>query len=278
MSGGGMFGLGKSNSSNQSTSQSTGMSESVSGTQSAQASNQSIAFSDLYNQLFSGATTAAETGVANGAQLGDAARQLFTGGTNFLSDLETGNTGTDYLTGRLSSNNPALETQISNLGADAGRFLQQQVLPQIAQSSIESGTLGNDRQGVAQGMAIDATTRDFLTQAGNLRATDVAQRDAAATSIAQNSLQAAATGLGALPSLMDLLTSSAAPELGIYSNLSKILGGPTTLTSSQAISNSFSKAYGQQSSNGQSSGSSNAWDFRLAGGGGAGGGGGGYGF
>jgi hypothetical protein len=78
-----------------------------------------------------------------------------------------------------------------------------------------------------------------------------------AANLAGQTLQGASTGLGSLPSLMNLLTDSSAPELGIYKNLAGILGGPTTLTSQ------FSKSYAQNTATGQSSGKANAWNFNM---------------
>jgi hypothetical protein len=254
MSGGGAFGSSKSSSSNQSTAQGTseGMSE----------SGQSVFGADAFSKLFSGASGAAAAGIANGDQLGTAARDLFTGGTNFLDSLSKNNSGQSYEQDRLSHPNAALDQQISALAGDENQFLTNTALPGIATNSIASGSLGNDRQGVAQGVAISAANKDFLSQAATLRANDVNQRDAVAANLAGQTLQGASTGLGSLPSLMDLLTNSSAPELGIYKNLAGVLGGPTTLT--QQYSKSFSQNTAQSS--GQASGKS----INISGGGGVG--------
>ena len=251
MSAGGVLGMGKSNSSNQSTSESQGTS------QSQGASMQSVFDSGIYQKLYGGAFSAAQSGLADSATLGASARDLFTGGTNFLDSLSKPNSGENYEASRLNGSNPALDEQINQLGLDENKFLTNTALPGIVTNSVGSGTLGNDRQGVAQGTAIAAANKDFLTQAATLRANDVNQRDAVAANLAGQTLQGASTGLGALPSMMDLLTKSSAPQLGIYQQLASVLGGPTTLTQQ------FSRSYAQNTSSGNSSGRANAWNFNM---------------
>jgi hypothetical protein len=302
MSGGGALGLGKSKSQQQSQgytdSSSYGESASVSGDVSASSSSgygvgsssssQSIAFEDLYRQLFGGATGAAMGGVANGPELGATARQLFTGGSQFLEGLG-GDAGQQYLESRLSSDNPVLQDQIDQLREDTGQLFTDKLNPAITADAVAGGTLGGGRQGVAQGMAMDSLSRSFTQGVTQLRSNDIAMRDAAAMNVAQNSLTAASTGLGALPSMLDLATDAASPELGIYAKLSSILGGPTVLgessssnfntntaeSASQAFSRSFgtqsSRSYGTNSSSGKASG----WNFNMSGYGGVGASGGG---
>jgi hypothetical protein len=289
MSGGGAFGLGKSKS--QQTSESTattessayGYSGSVSGDQSQSVSGssttQNIAFEDLYKQLFAGSTDAAARGVANGDELGSAARDLFTGGTSFLDSIGN-DAGTDYLRNRLSSDNPELQHQVDLLREDTGRLFSENLNPAITSQAVAGGNLGGGRQGVAQGIAAEAAARSFEQGATQLRANDLGLRDAAAMSVASNSLQAAGTGLGALPSLMDVLEKSAAPELGIYSQLSSILGGPTVLSQSQSqsqsVADAFSRSFGEQTSNSRGvststgQGTSSSRNFNMSGYGGIG--------
>lgn len=297
MSGGGSLGLGKSKSSQQSQgyneSSSYGESSSISGDVSgssssgygagASSSNQVIAYDDIFKQLFGGATTAAQAGIANGEELGSTARQLFTGGSQFLEGLGT-DAGTGYLQDRLSADNPVLEDQIAQLRGDTEQLFSDQLNPAITSRAVAGGTLGGGRQGVAQGMAMDALSKNFVQGATQLRANDIAMRDQAAMGIAQNSLQAASTGLGALPSMLDLATDAASPELGIYAKLSSILGGPTVLGSSQSsnfntntaesASQAFSRSFGTQTSNSMgtssSSGKGSAWNFNMSGYGGVG--------
>lgn len=302
MSGGGALGLGKSKSQQQSQGytegSSYGESASVSGDVSSStssgygvgssSSSQSIAFEDLYRQLFGGASSAAMSGVANGNELGTQARQLFTGGSQFLEGL-VGDAGSQYLTDRLSADNPVLQDQIDQLRGDTEKLFSDQVNPAITSRAIAGGTLGGGRQGVAQGMAIDALSENFVKGATALRSNDIAMRDAAAMQVAQNSLTAASTGLGALPSMLDLATDAASPELGIYAKLSSILGGPTVLGESsssnfntntaESASQAFSRSFGtQRSSNygtSSSSGKASGWNFNMSGYGGVGASGGG---
>lgn len=257
MSGGGSLGISKSKSfqESQSTSDSFGVSGSESGDVSNSSSSQNIAFSDLYSKLFGGATDSAMAGIASGPQLGAAAKGLFSGGLDLFDNLQGQDIGSSYMTDRLSSQNPVLNQQIAALGGDASKLFREQLLPAIQQSGVETGTLGNDREGVATAQGMDYVTQDFLKNATALRANDVNRRDSIAAQIAGNTLQGASTGLGALPTLMDTLINSESPELGIYANLAKILGGPTVLGTSQSVAQAFSKSFGQQGSKSQSTGS-----------------------
>ncbi len=254
------LGGGKSRSQQQSESSGYQTSEQASTSTSQSQSNQDIAFRDLYGQLYGNASNAASGAAANAGVLGDAAKQLFTGGNQFLQNLG-GDAGSGYLEDRLSSNNPVLEQQISQLQQDTGRLFREELNPAITSRAVGGGTLGGGRQGVAQGLAAESAARVFTQGATALRAGDVASRDAVAQSVATNSLNAANTGLGALPSLLEVLERGNNAELGVYSSLSSILGGPTTLTqgSSSSLAESLARSYGEQSASG--SGSSRAWNF-----------------
>lgn len=277
MSGGGAFGLGKSKSqqSSEATTDSSayGYSGSQSGDVSASSTTQSIAYDDLYKQLFAGATDAAARGVAGGEELGNSARSLFSGGLNLFDSLG-GDAGSDYLKSRLTGDNPELTSQIDQLREDTGRLFNEQLNPAITSRAVAGGTLGGGRQGVAQGLAADAAARSFEQGAVSLRAQDLSMRDAAAMSVAGNSLQAANTGLGALPTLMDTLSKTASPELGIYQQLSSILGGPTVLSTSNSAAEAFSKSFGEQTSASRgvsnSQGTSSSRNFNMSGYGGIG--------
>ena len=231
-------------------------------------SRQDIAFRDLFSNLYGNASDAAGRASANAGQLTQAAQQLFTGGNQFLESLGT-DAGSNYLEQRLGSNNPVLEQQISQLQQDTGRLFREELNPAITSRAVAGGTYGVGRQGVAQGLASESAARVFTQGATALRAGDIASRDAVAQSIATNSLNSASTGLGALPSLLNILQQGSNAELGVYQNLSSILGGPTTLTQSdsasrgtsraESIAQSLARAYGEQQSSGY--GRSNAWNF-----------------
>lgn len=270
------LGLGKSKTNSQSTqesfgtsaSQSADISRSTSQSTSGGSTTQNIAFEDLYRQLFTGAVGAGNAAVAEAPELATAARQLFTGGTQFMEGLGN-DAGSSYLEDRLSSDNPVLEEQISALREDTGRLFSEQLNPAITSRAVAGGTLGGGRQGVAQGLAIDAAAREFTRGATALRSEDIGRRDAAATAVMQGSLQSASTGLGALPGLLDLVDRGVNSELGIYGQVSSILGGPTVLSQSQQFSQStaqsaaeaFSRSFGQQTSTGQSTSRGRAWNF-----------------
>ena len=261
MSGGGALGLGKS----KSDSSSYGYSTSESGQTSRSTSTQDIAFEDLFSKLYGGATGAASGAIAQAPELAKAAKQLFTGGTQFLQGLGQ-DAGTNYLTSRISGENPLLEEQISQLQEDTGRLFTENLNPAITSRAVAGGTLGGGRQGVAQGLAAEAAAREFTRGATALRSADMQMRDQAAAQVAGNSLQAASTGLGALPTLLDTAERGQNAELGVYSSLSSILGGPTVLTQSQSVADAFSKSFGEESGTSKS----RAWNFAMSGYGGVG--------
>lgn len=238
-------------------------------------SRQNIAFEQMFQQLYGGASGAANRATANAGQLSDTAKQLFTGGSQFLQGLG-GDAGTQYLEDRLDADNPVLNQQIDLLREDTGRLFSEQLNPAITSRAVAGGTLGGGRQGVAQGLAAGEAGRVFTQGATALRAADIAARDNNARTIAQNSLTSASTGLGALPGLLDLAERGNNQELGIYSQLSSILGGPTTLTNSQSsdmsrssaesIAQALSSSFGEDFNNSSSSsyGRSRSWGFDTA--------------
>lgn len=302
MSGGGALGLGKSKSQQQAEAYSEGgaygtsMSESgdVSGSTSqaigggTSRSTQSVAFEDLYAQMFGGASGAAARGVAGAPELAAVTRQLFSGGMNFMDQLGD-DAGSEYLEDRLSGDNPVLNEQIQLLEGDVGRLFSEQLNPAITSRAVAGGTLGGGRQGVAQGMAMEVAAREFARGATALRSDDIARRDAAAMSVAQNSLAATSTGLGALPTLVDLASAGNTAELDVYTQLAGILGGPTVLSESNAqdfsrstsesAAQAFSRSFGTNQSwnkgTSSSSGKASGWNFNMSGYGGVGASGGG---
>lgn len=252
----GSIGGGKSKSSSSSNAFNQSSSESLSGSTSSQA----IAFEDFYQQLYGKASGVADTAL-NSNVLNDAAKTLFTGGSQFLSSMGA-DAGTDYLKSRLTGENPAVEAAIGKLREDTGRLFEEEFNPVITSENVAGGTLGGSRQGVAQGLATREAGRLFTDAATDIRFRDINSRDAAAGTIAQNTLTAANTGLGSLPSLLGILEAGNTSELGIIQRLSQIMGGPTTLTDSESFGSSFSKAYGEAQSRGKSS----SFNFNLSGG------------
>lgn len=252
------------------------ISESLSSGQSS--STQSIAFEDLFKQLYGGASGAADKAMLGAGDLTKAAQQLFTGGSTFLQGLG-GDAGTAYLNSRLKDDS-VLNEQIDLLRQDSAKLFNEDLNPAITSRSVAGGTLGGGRQGVAQGMALDAVGESFSKGAATLRAQDLASKDQAAAQVASNSLSAANTGLGALPGLLDLTERGNNAELGIYSSLASILGGPTVLgqsqstntatSNAQSLSEALSRSYGEQTASSQSRNraTSRAWnmagEFQLA--------------
>ncbi len=243
---------------------------------------------DLYKQLFGNASNAAATAAGNAGDLRAVAGDLFTGGSSFLESLG-GDAGTRHLTDRITGENPLLDQQIEQLQQDTGRFFNEELNPAITSRAVAGGNYGGGRQGVAQGLAAERAAGEFTRGATALRVADMTARDTAAATVAQNSLSAATTGLGALPGLMELITAGNNAEMGIYANLGTILGGPTVLSDSrsnsfgtstqQSAAEAFSNSFGQQSSSSQATNSSaskaSGWNFNMSGYGGVGASGGG---
>jgi len=271
MSGGGMLGMGKSEQQASGWNQSDSTSNSVSLGGGQSTSGQTVFNSDLITQLMQRAGAAAGNATAGGSEITGAARQLFTGGNDLLTKLMAGNTnaGTSYLESGLQDSSIA-DSQIAQLQKDTGQLFTDQFNPAITADAVSSGNLGGGRQGVAQGLAMDSLARQFSSQAIGIRTADQARKDAAATTVAGNSLAAANTGLGALPSLLGLLQSGQNNDLDIYGRLAQVYGGPTTLNSSQSTNFSSSIAQAIAKSFGTNQSTGHAWNFQAAGQGGLG--------
>jgi hypothetical protein len=221
-------------------------------------SGQEIAFSDMFRSLYGGASDAAANVAMGAPELQSTAKQLFTGGSQFLQSLG-GNAGTNYQESRLNGTNPDVENLIASMKTDAGNLFSDQINPAITSRAVAGGTLGGGRQGVAQGVAAAQVANDFTRNAAQIRYSDVQNKDAIAANVAGNSIAAAGTGLGALPGMLDIFERGQNAELAPYSSLSQILGGPTTLSSSessnfaestaQSAADAFSRSFGEQTAN-----------------------------
>lgn len=225
----------QSNASSQSGSVSSGISGGVS-------SSKGTVFSeDLLRQLYGGALGAA--GGIDSKAANDRVNQLFTGGLGILDTLGGGGAGEDYLNRRLAGDNgEVLNGQIDALGNDLGRFFNDTLNPAITGSAVAAGQLGGGRQGVAQSGAVDSVLREFSTQAANLRATDITNRDSAALGLLGAQNQRGATQLGALGELGALASNDA--TLDPYKDLASIFGGPVVTT--DASSSQFSEQQAQE--------------------------------
>lgn len=247
-----MFGFGASSSRSSSQSSSLGVGYGYSGEDSLSdslarsRSSQAIAFEDVFRDLYGNATGAASKVAQLTPQLGAQAQQLFAGGMSFLDTLQ---------------GEGVVDEQIDALGGDLGRFLQEQVNPAITTRGVETGTLGGGRQGVAQALAARGISEEFIKGVTQLRAADRTARN-----------QAAGVGLASLPGLFGLAQGGAGAELLPYQMLSSIVGGPTTLTSSdsesiaQAISQAFGENFDYQTSQSSSTSKSKAFNVGVTGG------------
>lgn len=255
--------------------QSLSTSESMGGGQSS--TTQSVFGADLFQQLYRQAAGAAGGVALQAPQLSEAAKQLFTGGSTFLQTL-SGNAGSNYLEGRLTDDNAAVEDVISSMRRDAGTLFSEELNPAITSRAVAGGTLGGGRQGVAQGIAQGKVADSFIRASADLRMQDVAAKDAIASQVANNSVAAASTGLNALPGMLDVLERGHNAELAPYSSLAGILGGPTVLSeseatdfsraTSQSIAEAFSRSFGENTSRStsQATGSSRSkgWGFNSS--------------
>lgn len=239
------FSINRGTSSSESGGISSGFSSGVTGSSGASRSSSSVFSEDILRQLYGGAASAASA--IDPSLAIERNNQLFTGGTSIIQQLTDGGAGADYLTRRLSGdNNDVLNSQIDAIGTDLGRFFNEQLNPAITGSAVAGGALGGGRQGVAQSGAIDSVLREFSTQAANLRASDITNRDNAALGLLSANNANANTALGSLSSLSDL--GSGLEALQPFSALSQIIGGPTVLTDSSSEQSSFGQEVSQQQS------------------------------
>ncbi len=240
-----MFGFGGGKSRTTSTGSARAYGSSVSGSisggmsegGSTSTSRQALAFEDVFARLFGGAEGAAAG--LDPSLLTGAADQLFSGGLNFLESIGN-DAGSGYLEDRVSGQSPVLDEQIAALQQDTGRLFREELLPGITSEAVASGTLGGGRQGVAQGLAASRVADAFAQGATALRAGDIANRDAAASTLAGNAISGAQVGLGGLSGLYGLAQGGFSADLAPYQALAGILGGPQVLT--QADSESFQSA------------------------------------
>lgn len=265
-----MFSLGFGSSKSRTDSSSRSVSQSLQGSQgtasnlslggSQAASTQEVFLADLFSNLYGGASGAAQ-GIST-AGITDAANQLFSQGSGFLTSLMDQARGSDetsrYLADRVAGNDGLLEEQIGALEADIGRLFGEQLMPATRQAAVGGGQLGGGRQGVAEGMAMREAASQFTQGATQLRAADQAARDAAARDLSTIRGQSATQGIAALPGLFGLQEAGAMATMSPYMSLAQIMGGPTTLSDSLAQSWQFGQGSSQQSSFGEAASFSTA--------------------
>lgn len=228
---------GYSQSGSSSSSLSRGSSQSQSGSQGTSA--ESVAFEDIFASLYGNAGGAAAR-VANMAPgFTEQANTLFSGGLNFMDQLGAGDA---YAERRLANDNSLVNEQIALLGEDLGAFFRDELNPAISSRAVAGGTYGGGRQGVAQERQAKLVADQFRRGSVELRTADQAQRDAVARDAAANRTAANSAALNAIPGLMEVARGGFGAELAPWEALSSILGGPTTLSSSQQSSFSESSA------------------------------------
>ena len=146
--------------------------------------------------------------------------------------------------------NPQLQEQIGQLGQDIGRQFNQQILPGIESNALTAGQLGGGRQGVAQGLGIQASQDAFQRGATDLRSADIQRRLEAAGALGGLGLgqqqqtagqlgQAGQLNLGGIDSLSSLFNLGLAPfgaEFGPLQQLAQLIGDPSILSQSQGTS------------------------------------------
>lgn len=207
---------------------------------------QSVFAGDVFSKLFGGAAATAANIDTSG--LTSTAGQLFSGGLNFLQQLQ-GNPGTAALEAR-ATDNTARDAQLAALKTSLGDFFTENLLPGITSAGVSTGTLGNSRDAVTRSLAAKAVAGQFTQGAASIIGTDQAQKDAAAATLASVTGQNAATGINALGSLYGLQQAGAEAPLTPYQLLATILGNPTVLGTSQSsqISDALSSSFGNQGS------------------------------
>ena len=209
-----------------------------------------------------------------GAAGGVLGRNLSTQGQGFLGQLQQGaggqlgsqqlqaqaaqqaiagqGPGADFLTQRLTSENPFLNQAIQSLGQDIGQQFQEQVLPGIRGSAVQVGALGGGRAQIAEGLAAQRSQQTFGSLAAGLRQQDLAQQQQAAFGLQQGALQGGAlagqgaaqqgqfaqAGLGSLGGLFNLGLAPFGAQFQPLQQLSGLVGQPTVLSQQQQRSQS----------------------------------------
>lgn len=133
-------------------------------------------------------------GAANAGWMGQ--NQGNTGFNQGMSAMGAGQQmqGMGYLNQFAQQDNPYLQAQINQYGADIGRNLSQNILPGITGAATVAGQRGSSRQGIAQGMAAQAAQEQFGRGAGDMRMAAYGQQQAAANSLAGYGGQMYGTG------------------------------------------------------------------------------------
>lgn len=203
---------------------------------------------------------------ARGAAVGDAAYgqgQQFIGGLSGIADGS--NPFISNLLARTSGSNPYLNNQIDALGADIGRNLQTNILPQIGSGFALANQYGGGRQGLAEGLALESAQREFGQGATALRSDAYNQgAEAAALALAAQT-DAANVGLGGLGQQVELGLAGPLAGLLPLEQLQGLLGSPTILSDSFSLGGSTSASVSDaiSRSESRSKGKGGSFNFGL---------------
>lgn len=195
----------------------------------AQVWNQQVPFlGQLYGQAQSLARQQQGMGLYGGQSIGGASQGLVNqlwGGLGGFGAPAT-NPAWQNLAQRMTSENPYLQGQVSGLGTDIGQFLNEQILPGIANRYGAAGGSMGGRQSVAE----QAARRDALTAfqrgAGDLRFQGYGAGGLAAAQLGALGNQYLSQGLG---NLYGLGMSPWAAAWQPLQNAAGIFGPPTIL-------------------------------------------------
>jgi hypothetical protein len=116
---------------------------------------------------------------------------------------------------------------------------------------------------VAQGKAASEVAGQFTRGATALRAGDIAARDAAAGTIAGNTIGGAQVALGGIPALAGAADMGFSAALAPSERLAAILGGPTVLGSSSSSSADWARAWSESFGRSQASSTSRSRSVSL---------------
>lgn len=206
-------------------------------------SSQSIFESDIFKRLFASSEGAA-AGIDT-TEMTTAANDLFTQGQGFLGNLQGISEGTDvsgqFLEGRITGDSGLVDEQITGLGEDLSEFFGR-MNTQITSEAVGGGGLGGGRQGVAQGEAMRTVGREFQRGSTAIRMADLDARQRAAEGLTSGKLSAAELGIRGGESQYNLANAATMAPLSPFLTLAQILGGPTTLTESEAQSKSRTRS------------------------------------
>ncbi len=218
-----------------------------------------VAFEELFASLFGGASGAA--GAVDTGGLSRNASLLFGSGTSFLSGLQDGGPGSEFLEGELANSGKLVDEQIGNLSGDLTEFLNESILPSITSSGVEAGNLGGSRGGVAKGIAAEGLLEEFAKGSTAIRLGERNRLTGIARDLDNSQINRANSGLAALPGLFGLAESGAMAGLSPFAALSQIFGGPQIINESSSFDVGSTTGRAGSSSTSNSSSRSSSFNF-----------------